>query len=313
MLAASPELWWLQLSDWLPFDHGAALASEVSGIQIQPIVLPLLTSIILHTIPAAVTQFLLSSISAPSCQCVIVREVPPALLNHGPARATFPDLINSALKAIPRLRISCRKARAPLHLLSEPPRNISYGWIHRVDELPGVNVQILQDRLSARELGDFLSSLDFPDEVKVTTNVKGLSWEQSLLHVPWHRVLRLEVPNFLAAATICEQLANLPEPSARHSRLQLFRSQLTSYPEVHDSIIQNVGTYVKQRCARKDAGQHPSEGSDNELNRRNLEIQLPRTVAQKLRRQLGDWDVRLSDLGRGWGLNVDEDTLGAST
>ncbi|KAG8913912.1 hypothetical protein FRC01_004328, partial [Tulasnella sp. 417] len=37
MLSASPELWWLQLSGWLPFDNGAALASELSGIQIQPI------------------------------------------------------------------------------------------------------------------------------------------------------------------------------------------------------------------------------------------------------------------------------------
>ncbi|KIO27992.1 hypothetical protein M407DRAFT_6995 [Tulasnella calospora MUT 4182] len=318
MLATSPELWWLQLSGWSPFDDGVALASEASGIQIKPIGLPVLTSLILHNLPAAVTEFLLSSIIAPSCQCVIVREVPSALLNSRAACNTLVDLMNGALKAISRLRMSCRRNGGPLHLLSDPSRGITYNWIHHVDELPGLNVQIPTRGLSTSQLGSFLSLLNFPDKVDLTTDVNGVdlttdvngvSWAPSLMSVGWHRVPNLEVTSVLAVETICEQLANLPPPSACQSRLQSFSSPLYSdrtHPGVYDSIVRNLVAYVQRRQARKDTEQQVNDGPDGEVNRRDLEIQLPRTILQKLRRPLRDWNVRLSEFGQGSGQSVNE-------
>ncbi|KIO27993.1 hypothetical protein M407DRAFT_22762 [Tulasnella calospora MUT 4182] len=139
MLAASPELWWLQLSSWSPSDDGTALASEVTSSHVRPIILPFLTNLILHQIPAEVTHFVLSSITAPTCQCVIAQEVPLPLLNNPASSGTFTGLINGALKAIPRFLLEYRTGSERLGMLSQPRTTVPYGWIDHVDERPGLN------------------------------------------------------------------------------------------------------------------------------------------------------------------------------
>lgn len=282
--------------------------SEVSEIQIRPIILPLLTSIILHNIPAPVTQFLLSSINAPSCQCVIVREVPSGVLNKHVACDMFVSLINGALKAIPRLRMLCRRNGSPLHLLSDPSRGITYNWIHHVDELPGLNVQIPTAGLSTGQLGSFLSVLNFPGTVELNTDIDGVSWAPSLMHVGWHRVPNLEVTSLLAVETICEKLANLSPPSVCQSRLQSFSSPLDSgrtHPGAYDLIVRNLVAYVQRRWGHNDTEQQSNHNPDGELHLRKLKIQLPPTVVQKLRRPLRDCDVQLSEFWQWKGQDVD--------
>ncbi|KAG8946025.1 hypothetical protein FRC04_012144 [Tulasnella sp. 424] len=303
MLAASPQLWWLQLSAWYPFDRGVALTAEVADIHIQPINLPLLTTIILHRLPLAVTQFLLSSIVAPACQCVIVREVPQAVVNTGIPSKMFADLINGPLKAIGKLRMLCHNDESPLHLLSEPSRSITYNWIHHVDELPGFNIQIPAYDLTDHQLGSFLGLLSFPDEVEVSMDINGVRWHRSLLYVGWHRVPKLKISRALSAEVICEQLASVPKSAALHCRLRSFISPLDSNyerPGLYDSIAGNLVKYVQQPCALPaETDQQLNHKPDGGQNRGKLEIKLPRFMVQRLKRLLQDYDVQLSEFGQG--------------
>ncbi|KAG8946026.1 hypothetical protein FRC04_012145 [Tulasnella sp. 424] len=298
MLVASPQLWWLRLSAWDPLDHGVSLAAEVAEIQIQPINLPLLTTIILGLLPSAVTQFLLSFISAPACQCMIVRKVPPAVVSTGTPSNMFVDLINAPLKAISKLRMVCHHDRSPLHLMSDPPTSLTYNWIHHVDELPGFNVQISTDGLSDHDLGSFLGLLSFPEEVEVSMDINGGCWRRSLLHVGWHRVPRLKISRALSAEVICQQLASVPKSAASHCRLRSLISPLYFKGErarVYDSIAGDLVTYVQQTCMRTETDQQVSDKSDGG----KLEIRLPRLMVQRLKKLLQDYDVQLSEFGQG--------------
>ncbi|KAG8951239.1 hypothetical protein FRC00_007342, partial [Tulasnella sp. 408] len=302
MLAASPELWWLQLSDWSPFDGGGALISEVSDIQIRPIILPLLTSIILHNIPAPVTQFLLSSITAPTCQCVIVQEVPSALLNNPTTRDRFTHLVNGALAAIPRFILECYKYSGLLSMLSEPRVVMLYNWIDHVDERPGLNVHIPTEDLDSLQLGPFLSSLKFPDDVEFITNTNELNCLTSLAYAGWHQVPKLKVSTALAAEIVCRQLSNIPQSVAWSPRLRSLSAQFSPLDLPRgklDSIVQNLVAYVEQSCSRKNTESQLQGNSYREPYRQSLEMNMPRAIAQKLMTALQDWDVRLSEIGPG--------------
>ncbi|KAG8910835.1 hypothetical protein FRC00_007458, partial [Tulasnella sp. 408] len=302
MLAASPELWWLQLSDWSLFDGGGALMSEVSDIQIRPIMLPLLTSIILHNIPAPVTQFLLSSITAPTCQCVIVQQVPSALLNNPSTRDTFAKLVNGALAAIPRFILKCRKYSGLLSMVSEPRSVMLYNWIDHVDERPGLNVHIPTEDMDSLQLGPFLSSLKFPDDVEFMANTNEVNCTASLAYAGWHRVPKLKVSSALAAEIVSRHLSDIPQYVAWSTRLRSLSAQFSTLDLPSgklDSIVRNLVAYVEQSCSRKNAESQLEGNSKGEPYRQRLEINMPRAIAQKLGTALQDWDVRLSEIEPG--------------
>ncbi|KAG8913908.1 hypothetical protein FRC01_004324, partial [Tulasnella sp. 417] len=300
-LASSPELWWLQLSSWIPSDDGGALLSEIQNIQIRPITFSFLTTIVLHQIPAAVTQFLLSTITAPACECVIVQEVPLPLLNNPASAGTFVGLINSALKAIPTFLLEYGKYLGVIGMLSQPRTTRTNDWIYNVHEKPGLDVHIPIKSLTGAQLGSFLSLLNLPDDVGLWTDIDGVDWELfgSLLSVGWYRVPKLKVSGTPALRTVCEQLANIPASTACQNRLQSFTSTFDQDNVVSDeldSITRNIVTYVEKTCARRDKGREVQRSSRGEPEHAKLEITTPRILVQRLREPLQDWDVELSEL-----------------
>ncbi|KAG8913910.1 hypothetical protein FRC01_004326 [Tulasnella sp. 417] len=311
MLASSPELWWLQLSNWVSFDDGAALSSESLDIHIRPIAFSFLTTIVLHQIPTAVTQFLLSSIAAPACECAIVQEVPLSLLNNPTSAGTFAGLINSALEVIPTFLLECRKDLGVISILSQPRTIKTYGWIDHVDERPGLDVHLPIEGLSRAQLGSFLSLLNLPDNVELVSDTDGVDWElsKSLLSVGWHRVPKLKVSGSLASRLVCEQLGNLPTSMAYQNRLQSFSSTFDPdivLSNVIDSIARNIVTYVERTCTRSDKGrQELPSGSSGKPDHEKLEIEMPRILVQTLREPLQNWDIQLSEFEQGSGQEVD--------
>ncbi|KAG8980221.1 hypothetical protein FRB90_007728, partial [Tulasnella sp. 427] len=226
--------------------------------------------------------------------------VPPAVLWNQVSSDNFSNLLNGSLRAIGRLRVLLHMDRDLIHLLSDPPRCISYNWIHHVDEQPGLNVQIRTNEVTNDQLGRFLGSLALSDEVYLVTDVResrgGSCPESSLMHARWDRVRRLHVSSLLAAEIVSRQLSSSSVFSPSQSRLQTFSSPLHSdrrRPDDCKSIAKNLATYVQQTTLRKEAVNGlPS----NAVKTTSLEIIMPRRTTERLRGWLRNWDVQLSEL-----------------